>query len=203
MILCVLSVTLATRAQEHVDSVYIKGYAIDRSGLRIAYCRDTATLQATTADWTPIANGFLFLRSDYGPWGSEKRLSNPHLLRDDKGLWICIFDANEKDGVKGVATSPDLIHWLPQNYYIDRDGQPTDSIFRVPWTFVENLINHTKTVAYNNLLYAETAANMEDEFLKEKDVQVTVKPDFNLWGYHQTKGLGYFEIFMYLCRSKQ
>ena len=23
------------------------------------------------------------------------------------------------------------------------------------------------------------------------------KPDFNLWGYHQTKGLGYFEYFQY------
>jgi len=186
LIISVLSIATCLRAQEYVDSVYIKGYAIDLNGLRFAYCRDapadvaidTPLHVSTAADWIPVGNGFVFLNSDYGPWGSEKHLSNPHLWRDAEGLWHCIFDANEKDDVKGVATSRDLIHWLPQNYHVSRDKQPADSVFRVPWSFVENLINHTKTVAYNNMLYAETAANMEAEFPKETDVVVKIKPDF-------------------------
>jgi alpha-L-arabinofuranosidase len=164
------------------DSVYVRAFSTGKNnhknGLHIAYSLDKKA-------WTTIGNEFSFLKSDYGPWGADKRMLNPQLWRDSSGLWHCLFDVNEAAGVQGITSSHDLILWKPQDYSVkeewDMSGRPakTDSVLKVSWAFLQNLLNHVKLVAYNNRLYAETTAQDGNRFAGLKDVNVQIAPHFS------------------------
>lgn len=97
------------------DSAYIFSYAThrdnNRNGLHVAWSTDRM-------EWYPIGPGHSYLRSDFGRWGSQKRMLSPMLFRDNEGMWHCLFSVNEKDGVLAHTSSKDLINWRPQNYHI-------------------------------------------------------------------------------------
>jgi Alpha-L-arabinofuranosidase len=157
------------------DSLYIKAFSTDKNnnknGLHIAYSTDKKT-------WQTIGNEFSFLKSDYANWGSEKRMFNPGLYQNN-GKWICEFSVNEYGGIVGTASSSDLILWKPQEYAIHSVRVEFDNIFKVPRAFVENLLNHVKITAYNNLLYAETTSQDGERFANLENVQVKITPDFS------------------------
>ena len=54
--------------------------------------------------------------SDYGQWGSEKRMYSPNLVRAADGTWRAIWQVNDKSPCFAAAYSPDLITWRPQDY---------------------------------------------------------------------------------------
>ena len=58
--------------------------------------------------WRSIGNGFDFVRSDFGPWGSGKKMWNPQLFPTSAG-WSLLFRATPDVSVIGWAESPDLI----------------------------------------------------------------------------------------------
>lgn len=92
------------------DSVYLFSYNVNpSSGLSFAYSADGRT-------WTSVADGAVFVKSDYGTWGAEKKMHRPVLARLADGTWQLTFEVNHKTNQYGVATSPDLIHWKPQDY---------------------------------------------------------------------------------------
>ena len=163
---------------------YIKAFSTEKNrnknGLHIAYSVDKET-------WTTIGNEFSFLRSDYGNWGSDKRMLNPKLSLSSEGLWVCSFEVNENDKVIGVSQSKDLILWMPQKYSVmpektetaQTDQACNDSVFKVSRAFVENLLNHVKLTEYKNRLYAETAAQDGERFANLKNVEVKLTADFS------------------------
>ena len=161
------------------DSVYIKAFTTGKNdhknGLHIAYSTDQIV-------WTTIGGEFAFLKSDYGPWGSDKRMLNP-ILKREKEQWTCHFGVNETDNIQGFTVSTDLIHWKPQDYILgglDRNAlTKEETVFKVSWTFVENLINHAKWVASKNQLYAETTAQDSERFAHLKPVSIKITPDFS------------------------
>jgi alpha-L-arabinofuranosidase len=164
------------------DSVYIKAFSTGKNnhknGLHIAYSVDKKA-------WKTIGDDFSFLKSDYGMWSAEKRMLNPQLWRDNNGLWYCLFDVNETAGVQGVASSRDLILWKPQDYFVKGEwsvpGRPakTDTIFKVSWAFLQNLLNRVQLTGYNNRLYAETTAQDSERFAGLKNVHMKITPDFS------------------------
>lgn len=68
--------------------------------------------------------------SDYGPWGSEKRMYNPSLCRADDGSWRLVFQVNDHSPVFAAAYSPDLVTWRPQDYPRMSVGQCQDPVVR-------------------------------------------------------------------------
>ncbi|UPK72219.1 alpha-L-arabinofuranosidase C-terminal domain-containing protein [Chitinophaga filiformis] len=95
------------------DSVYLFSYSTDknndRGGLQFAWSQDKQ-------QWHVIGNGFVFLRSDYGRWGSEKRMISPWLIQGPDGIWHCIWSLNERDHLFAHAASADLVNWKRQSY---------------------------------------------------------------------------------------
>jgi alpha-L-arabinofuranosidase len=103
----------ATRADQP-DSVYLFSYG--ENGLRFAYSRDKQ-------NWTPIGNGFIFLKCDYGAWGSEKKMHAPYLINTKNGGWELVWGLNDRTLQFARAASKDLITWGPQSYPYVQKGK--------------------------------------------------------------------------------
>lgn len=95
------------------DRYYLLAYATEKdnnhNGLHLAW-------KFNDGEWNPIGPEYGFVKSDYGRWGSQKRMINPYLFRGNDGVWHCVWTLNEQDGALGVASSVDLIHWGRQYY---------------------------------------------------------------------------------------
>ncbi len=95
------------------DSVYIFAYGTEKNqnhnGLHFAWSADRIT-------WHAIGPEHSFLKSDYGRWGSQKKMYDPFLFLDAQGKWHCIWGLNETDGALGYASSDDLVYWGRQSY---------------------------------------------------------------------------------------
>jgi len=95
------------------DSAYLFSYSSDknndRGGLQFAWSQDKQ-------QWHVIGNGFAFLKSDYGRWGSDKRMLSPWLIQAPDGIWHCIWSLNERDHLFAHAASADLVNWKRQSY---------------------------------------------------------------------------------------
>lgn len=167
------------------DSAYIMAYTPNPGRSRSPLCFSWSTDLAT---WHQVGSGHGFLYSDYGRWGSQKRMINPALMLDDSGMWHCVWDLNETDNIFAHASSPDLVLWNRQTYlgkeeqdhFLLKFGklQKNDrNIFRVPWKTVEGLINAWKVAAYNQQLYAEQAKDDAVRFAGLKPVGARLTTD--------------------------
>ena len=165
------------------------------SGLRLAWRADSS--QA----WTTIGNGYNFVNSDFGPWGSHKKMYSPRLVRNaGQNEWVLIWDANPGGGVTGVVRSKDLMKWAPQQYFasatdVPRDICPVhklipDSItidgkteygFRQPVEMgvIETLQKYVAERGAKQKLYDRTTADDAKEFgaLGTVRVKAEVQPD--------------------------
>lgn len=74
-----------------------------------------------SGSWRAIGNGYDFVRSDFGAWGSLKKMWNPQLFPTSTGGWALLFRADPKGEVVGMAESPDFISWKPQKYLAPAD----------------------------------------------------------------------------------
>ena len=98
------------------DSVYVKAYRAGNA-LRMSYSIDKH-------QWTPIGSNYNLLTSDFGSWGSEKKMaSEPSVIRDSDGTWYAVWQLNDR--VNQFATthtrkttdlSQALSVWVPQDY---------------------------------------------------------------------------------------
>ncbi len=100
------------------DSAYIMAYSTSKNrghnGLHFAWSTDRE-------NWHPIGPEHSFLRSDFGRWGSQKRMIAPIVIQDKEGLWHCVFTLNETDGIIAHASSVNLVYWYPQSYHYMMD----------------------------------------------------------------------------------
>ncbi len=93
------------------DSAYLFAYSRDegRSGLLLAYSIDQE-------NWMGIGPHHRFLFSDFGRWGSQKRMFDPYLFRDEEGMWHCVWALNDDITQIAHSASANLIDWDPQVY---------------------------------------------------------------------------------------
>lgn len=128
----------------HPDSVYVKAYnPAPGDGLRVSYSVDKKT-------WIPIGNNMNLFKSDYGPWGSEKKMYSP-VLRYDGKKFYAEFIPNPKHAEYATTESTDLYLWKPQDYpklsqadfeakKAQLEKESKNNVIRVPYIIVENLI---------------------------------------------------------------
>lgn len=97
------------------DSAYLFAYALEenngRGGLHFAWSLDGDS-------WNPIGPEHSYVKSDYGRWGSQKRMETPSLFQGEGGVWHCLWSLNEEDDVFAHVSSKDLVYWGRQVYPI-------------------------------------------------------------------------------------
>lgn len=95
------------------DSAYIFAYTSGKhnntAGLHYAWSADRE-------NWHGIGPEFRFLGSDFGAWGSQKKMINPFLFLDNNGLYHCLWTLNNETGQFAHAASDDLYNWKRQSY---------------------------------------------------------------------------------------
>ena len=106
------------------DSAYIFAYTTAKhnntTGLQVAWSIDRE-------NWHGIGPEFRFLGSDFGAWGSQKKMFNPFLFQDENGLYHCLWTLNNETGQLAHAASEDLINWKRQSYpEVQEDGNVLD-----------------------------------------------------------------------------
>ncbi len=171
------------------DSVYLFAYNNEPSqGLTFAYSADGQT-------WARVGDGASFVKSDYAEWGHGKKMHTPVLTQMADGTWSLMFRVNDREAKYGVTTSPDLIHWMPQDYpslgskgEVDRlfgDSQPwrdvvvdghsrRGTVHRVPYALVESLQVWQQATAMRNRLDSESAADDATRFAGVDSVKAEV-----------------------------
>jgi len=177
------------------DSVYIFSYAQandeGRSGLRFAWSPDGNK-------WLSVADGFGYIKCDYGRWGSQKRMINPILSKGKDGIWHCLWQLNETGKELGHASSADLLKWKPQTYF-EKDGRQPQfmeaftpasgipkTIFlqkdtlngymqKVLYTEVEQLIRFAEHKKYRDIQNDERTEQDAVRFAGLKPVTATIK----------------------------
>lgn len=80
------------------------------SGLRMAFRKQGEKNWHLEKDYTVVS-------SDFGAWGSGKRMFNPELSRDTvNGIWYLTFNPDSHATVGAVTSSADFVNWKPQEY---------------------------------------------------------------------------------------
>lgn len=196
-LLCFLF-TCPVRANEP-DSTFLFAYTTDangyRNGLHFAWSIDGR-------NWHSIGPEHGFLKSDYGQWGAEKRMYNPHLAYDKAtSEWHCTWQLNATDGF-GRATSRNLKDWGRQSYSLDSlvsyagqvyryaclDSTAINSLqcrlpgrrivpagtFRVPWQVVQTLLDAYYRHCYWSALAGEQTKDDPWRFADLKPVTADI-----------------------------
>ncbi len=95
------------------DSAYLFAYTTEKhnntGGLHYAWSVDNE-------NWHGIGPEFRFLFSDFGAWGSQKKMINPFLFQDESGLWHCLWTLNNEIGQFAHTSTTDLHTWMSQSY---------------------------------------------------------------------------------------
>lgn len=176
------------------DSVYLFSYshADGRGGLKLAWSPDGNK-------WFSLAEDNSFVNSDFGPWGSMKRMFRPHLMQTRAdGRWHCIWELTDSGESLAYVDSPDLLQWKAQKYF-DRsrlaEYQPAEAystvqkevvldgtsrqgwMQRVAYTTVQRIISFAEHKKYRQTLYAERTEQDPVRFAGLKSVKATIKMD--------------------------
>lgn len=101
------------------DSVYLFSYATSKNnntnGLHFAWSQNLIK-------WTSIGNEFTFLWSDYGRWGTQKKMISPYVILGKNGTWECVWQLNQQENTFAHASSNDLVYWGRQTYPVLNKG---------------------------------------------------------------------------------
>lgn len=88
---------------------YFTGKNNNRNGLHFAWSTDGYR-------WTAIGPEHSFLKSDFGSWGTEKKMRDPFILQGPDGVYHCIWTINWDAPRIGHASTTDFICWSRQSY---------------------------------------------------------------------------------------
>ena len=174
------------------DSVYLFSYAQadGRSGLKFAWSGDKER-------WHIVADSYEYLKSDFGPWGSGKKMYAPMLVQSrTDNSWHCLWLTTKSGQVMAHAASDDLLTWKAQSYFYPKDrGQYQPALAwlvseesvtlnsqvqrgwtqRVPYTLIESLTRFADHKRYRQSLYDEQMADDPARFAGLKPVEAIVR----------------------------
>lgn len=88
----------------------------ENQGLHLAYFTDDER-------WVDVGQ---LCASDFGPWGSEKKMYRPFVMKANDGTWRALWSVNSRSPQFAVAYSEDLVTWRPQDYPIMKEMGITD-----------------------------------------------------------------------------
>ena len=90
--------------------IFVYSPAADQ-GLHLAYLTDDDR-------WVDVGQ---LCASDFGPWGSEKKMYRPFVMKANDGTWRALWSVNARSPQFAVAYSEDLVTWRPQDYPIMKE----------------------------------------------------------------------------------
>jgi alpha-L-arabinofuranosidase len=171
------SISISVKAN-HPDSVYLFAYSVNegRSGLTLAWSIDEKS-------WHAIGPEHTFLFSDFGTWGTQKRMFSPFLFQDTGGMWHCVWSLNDTVHQFAHAASENLYEWKRQSYpMVMSEGNIQnpevswgDGAFRITWESKgEQEEGYFQVTTYDFKNYSETKPISETE---RSDQRETVKID--------------------------
>ncbi len=125
IILALAATTLQARAitPNRPDSVYLFSYATKpTAGLHLAYSFDKH-------HWSTVGDSvWAFVKSDFGTWGTEKKMFHPSLVFDGKE-WFATWSLNNRSPQFATTRTTDLWLWKPQDYpYIRQEGSVLETV---------------------------------------------------------------------------
>lgn len=173
------ALALAASAQPMLptDSVDIRALSPENGagGMRLEWSRNGL-------DWHSIANGMTFISSDFGAWGSGKKMFAPELRITPSGTWELLFKATRNGTVYALATSPNLKDWTPQRYADSpaKLGWPGDTRpARTTYSTVESLEQYA---AWRKARAAENDEKTADDSVRFRNLKpltatVTLRPE--------------------------
>lgn len=172
------------------DSAYLFAYSTlkseGRNGLHFAWSTDRIL-------WHEIGPEHAFVKSDYGPWGAQKRMLNPSVRwNTEKAFYEVVFELNEQEHKVAYCTTPDFVHWTPQDYYdrsvtdyftnpktelrLPSSGVVKGEMLRVAWPLVAGLISECQRAQYQAQIDGERAADdLQGRFRNLKPLQTSVR----------------------------
>ena len=182
---------LTTTARETLqDSLYLFSYATDRNdhtgGLHLAWSCDGK-------QWDKIGADYDFVKSDYGAWGSGKRMYDPVLERMPGGMWVCSWLVKKDGSMMALTESRDLLLWKPQEYMaptaktgpnrnVPRDTvcfadgtKAVGRVLRVEKQVVEKVMAEYESRQYRAARNNELMKDDPTRFAGLKDVSISVK----------------------------
>lgn len=120
ILLTIAIAALSTLRAGIPDSVWVRPAALPRGGgLLLEWSSDGDR-------WQSVTEGRI-LGSDYGAWGSGKKLYSPSLTQRGDGLFVLAFQVDDRSEQFALCTTRDFIHWRPQDYpYMTGTGQCLD-----------------------------------------------------------------------------
>lgn len=129
-------------------------------GLRLA-------VKEADGKWRKIGNGYDFVKSDFGPWGSHKKMWEPQLFTTPEGNWVLLFRATKEGDVIGMAESQDLMNWRPQKYFLPSDTAAL--AFRSRVNFIPTTIAIDGHPVTGNVLKTDPATiDKLDKYVEER-----------------------------------
>ena len=173
------------------DSVYLFSYADaeGRSGLRFAWSPEGT-------QWFSVADGYDYVKCDFGPWGRQKKMFRPRLMQNRAdGRWHCLWTATQSGEVLAHAASADLLKWGPQSYFTSADRAkylPSNIVpvaekkvvvnskeengwmQCVPYSTVEQLVRFAEQKKYRQSLYDERTEQDPVRFAGLKPLEATI-----------------------------
>jgi len=151
----------------HPDSVYLFAYTPEnlsgRTGLQFAWSVDRK-------NWHSVGQNYNFLLSDYGRWGSQKKMIAPYLFQAADGIYHCVWSLNDKDGTFAHAASKDLITWGRQSYpevmqnnnCLKPVVSQNNGIFTISWKSSANATNGLFAVTTSNFVNYDATKTIQD-----------------------------------------
>ncbi len=171
------------------DSAYVFSYATSKNNhhncLHYAWSVDKE-------NWHSIGPEFQFLFSDFGAWGSQKKMYAPFLFQDLQGLYHCIWTLNNEIGQFAHADSKDLYTWRSQSYpTVMEDGNVQDleisyvesqKHYLITWYSKDKGFFKTTTVNFKE--YTPTQSTEESDRLHIRK-EVLVDGEKQIGTYHK------------------
>jgi len=178
------------------DSAYLFTYNTGkdggRRGLHFAWSTDRYTWHEIGPEWAPV-------KSDYGAWGSQKRMLDPIVSYNPRtDLWEACWRVNEQEEVMAFTSSKNLSLWKPQDYYkaparllngegvvretlmLPFSGEVKGQVHRVAWPLVQGLIDTQRMQQVKDRENGERAAddrNGRFRNLQPQDIKITVQEE--------------------------
>lgn len=113
--LLIFACSLSLQAHKQ-DSVWVFTYGTTPAeGIHVAYSYNKM-------QWTPIGRNYSFVKSDFGAWGSNKKMHNPSVLLTPDDTWYAVWAVNGRAPQFATTYSADFWLWKPQDYpYMNRN----------------------------------------------------------------------------------
>ncbi len=167
------------------DSVFLFSYFMGNGedGLHLAYSKDGFT-------WNKIERQTTFLQPELSP---DKLMRDPCIIRGKDNLFHMVWTVSWTQKGIGYASSPDLIHWSPQQYIPVMEHEekarntwapeitydPKEDEYMIYWattiegSFPETQIDEEK--GYNHRMYFTTTK----DFKTFSETKILYEPGFN------------------------